>query len=140
MRAIKSMKNLIVFILYLSAITTFGQNKKIDSLHLLVKKEADIKRKAYLLNELSVEFRNTDFNKSIGFAEEAFALAKQVDDVEQLGRAQLYIGVQNYYLGKYEEALKAYLAALKIYEDANNRRGMSAVLNELGTFNKKQGD
>jgi two-component system, NarL family, sensor kinase len=134
------MKKTQVLALVLIAFSGFSQNKKADSLQLLVKNEANAKRKAFLLNELSMEFRNTDYKKSIGFAEQAFEVAKKIGDVEQLGRAQLSIGVENYYLGKYEEALKSYLSALKIYEDAKDNKGLASVLNELGTFNKKQGD
>ncbi|MFM9840838.1 MAG: tetratricopeptide repeat protein [Cyclobacteriaceae bacterium] len=134
------MRKILVLILAFITISGFSQSKKIDSLQLLVQKESNVGKKAFLLNELSTEFRNTDFKKSIEFAEQALVAAKQAGDVKQLGRAQLYIGVENYYLGKYDEALKAYLAALKIYDDSNDKRGMATVLNELGTFNKKQGD
>jgi two-component system, NarL family, sensor kinase len=134
------MRKILTLALALTAISGFPQNKKADSLQLLVKNETNAKKKAFLLNELSLEFRNTDYKKSIGFAEQAFEVAKQIDDVDQLGRARLNIGIENYYLGKYEEALKSYLAALRIYEDAKNNKGMASVLNELGTFNKKQGD
>jgi two-component system, NarL family, sensor kinase len=134
------MRRILVLILAFIAISGFSQNKKIDSLQLLVQKESNAGKKAFLLNELSLEFRNTDFKKSIAFAEQALTAAKQAGDMGQLGRAQLYIGVENYYLGKYDEALKAYLAALKVYDESNDKKGMASVLNELGTFNKKQGD
>jgi two-component system, NarL family, sensor kinase len=134
------MRKILVLALSSIVFSGFSQNKKADSLQVLIKNEANAKRKAILLNELSLEFRNTDYKKSIEFAEQAFEIAKQIGDVGQLGRARLSIGIENYYLGKYEEALESYLAALKIYEDANDNKGRASVLNELGTFNKKQGD
>ncbi|MBS1952472.1 MAG: hypothetical protein OJF59_002096 [Cytophagales bacterium] len=117
-----------------------AQDKKTDSLLQLITREANVRNKSVLLNQLSFHLRTKDFQKSLSYANQAFDLAKQANDFSEQGRARLYMGIEFYYMGIYDEAIANYLAALKIYEQIHDKEGMSSVLNELGTFHNKQGD
>ncbi|MBS1487183.1 MAG: tetratricopeptide repeat protein [Bacteroidetes bacterium] len=133
------MKKLIVLFLIGSQVG-LAQNRSVDSLEQLLKYEKDNSKKCVLLNELSFSLRTKDTQKSVEYADSALVLAKKTNNSLQIGHAQLNLGVANYYLGKYDQALSGYLAALKLFENLKSKADMAKVLNELGTFKKRQGN
>lgn len=134
------MKYFVFILLTVFSWAVAAQNKKIDSLQSILKTVQTDEKRAFILNELSLAYRTLDFKKSLDFALEAQNLAKKAGNQSAYAKSILYAGVSYYYQGNHELALENWLKALDIYEKINDIPGTIAVLNELGTLEKKNGD
>jgi two-component system, NarL family, sensor kinase len=117
-----------------------AQMRKLDSIENLLPKAATEIERIRLLNDLSLAYRTVDFKKSLEFALQAKARAKNSGNQTLLAQSILHAGIAYYYQGNHELALESYFESLKIYEKINDTRGTAAVLNEVGTLEKKNGD
>jgi two-component system, NarL family, sensor kinase len=117
-----------------------AQANRLDSLQNLLPKAGNEIDRIQLLNALSVGYRTVDFKKSLEYALQAKARAKNNGNQQLLAQSILYAGVAYYYQGNHELAMESYFESLKIYDKANDAKGTAAVLNELGTLEKKNGD
>ncbi len=131
---------LIIALGFVNHLNCYAQKMRTDSLQALLLTEKDSSGIASLLNELSLAHRNSDYAKSLEFATRGYELAKRIGDKGEEAKGLLFSGVELYYMGNYTKALNVFLQSLRIYEDRNDKKGMASVLNEIGTFNKKQGD
>jgi two-component system NarL family sensor kinase len=136
----REMKYYLTLFLGLLFFSSSGQNKKLDSLKNLLDKTPGDTRKMTLYNELSRASQTVDFLKSLEYATRAKELAKKNSNNSELARALLNAGISYYYQGKYGEALDQFLHSLTLFESLNDKPGTIAVLNEMGTLEKKNGD
>ena len=111
-----------------------------DSVESRLKAISGDSQKAAYLNSLSVAFRNSDLNRSLSYAAQAKGIAEKAGIGKELGKSLMNTGIENYYLGNYKASIEAHLAALHTYEETHDVAGQAAVLNEIGIFNKRQGD
>src|ERR1041384_5833752 len=103
------MKKIILFLLLLFVINfiSFSQNQnKIDSLLNRLKIAKEDTLKAYMLNDLALEFVNNNPDTAVYFANEALKIASKVNYPMGISNAYLLMGRANTALGKYGEALK----------------------------------
>jgi signal transduction histidine kinase len=134
------MKPILALLFSLIVISSYSQNKKLDSLQLLLRAAKTENEKTLLSNELSKAFQTVDFQKSLKYALDAKALAQKNSDQRQLAKSLLNAGISYYYQGNHGEALDQFLQSVKIFELLNDTSGTIAVLNEMGTLEKKNGD
>ena len=119
----------------------FAQNKKIDSLLILLKKDKPDTSKINHLNDLVFEYLNSEFyDSALHYGTAALKLARQLDFKKGIARANNNIG--NFFLmqADYPRALDYYLIALKMDEELNNKKGISSRLGNIGNIYFHQAD
>jgi signal transduction histidine kinase len=134
------MKRYLLLLILAISHYAFAQNAKIDSLRTRLSSAADEEEEMRISNQLSKAFQTVDFQKSLEFANRANALAKKLSNNQELAKSLLNAGISFYYQGNHGEALDRWLQSLKIFESLNDKHGTIAVLNEMGTLEKKNGD
>ncbi len=119
----------------------FAQNKNIDSLLTLIKKDKLDTNKVIHLYQLTREFQLTgDYEKGLNFGIEAFKLARKLNF--QKGIANTFNNIGNIYLEKadFPKALDYYNKALKIDKELKNKKGIAARLGNIGIVYQNQGN
>ncbi len=91
-----------------------AQNTRIDSLKNLLASASSPTQKIELLNRLTSESWDYDFEKSLGFAKEAYALSKELDWMRGKAYSLTSMGLYHFFKGNYPEALMYYRQALKV--------------------------
>ena len=134
------MKYLLTSLLVVACLLAYCQNSKLDSLNRLLNTTTADSQKIDILNELSLGYRGNDFAKALDYALQAERLAKASGNRPAEAKSLLNGGVATYFQGNFEKAIDLYLKSLKIYEELGDTRGIIAVLNELGTLEKKHDD
>lgn len=110
-----------------------SENPYADSLIRLLPTVHDtVKVKVY--HELSGEFSNRDFAKSIHYAEEGLALAKKLQNHEVIGHSLDVIGSVYSQQGGYAKGLEYKLKALEVYKESGNKKGIMIVNNNVGVL------
>ncbi|HET6243530.1 MAG TPA: tetratricopeptide repeat protein, partial [Bacteroidia bacterium] len=145
------MKNLLLLIFLFSLVQTFAQNAGIDSLKTLLAKEKTDTTRVKLMNDISSKLINIrDYENALKYADDAINLAKKSSSFAK-GETQRglqngialslhNIGVVYYYQGNYPEALKNYLASLKIREEFGDKIGIAGSLGNIGLIYFYQGN
>lgn len=128
-----------VFLFY--TLNCFGQNKKIDSLHLCLKPDKEDTSRVNTLNLLAREYINkSDYFIADSIAKRALTLAEKLNfkigEANSLG----YIGVILFYKGEYEKSIKYSIKALKIDEEIKNKIGIANRLGKIANVYYIQGD
>ena len=132
---------LCILILFLNTHLSFTQNKaKIDSLKSELNRSIIDSSQIDILNELSHEYGYIDFDSSLVYATRAISYSNSIEYTSGRALAYNFKGVAYYALGQYELTLKYYLKSLDAWTALGNKLGMAAILNEIGTFQKKHGD
>lgn len=133
------MKNLIVFLLSLSTLLTFGQNKNIDSLNSVLV-NAKGKDKIKTLLEVCWEYRfiNADSARKYGLI--ALDLSREAKLRELEVEALHNIGVTHEAQGNYKDALTYELEALDLRKKIGDDSKTANTLNNLGIIHDEQGD
>jgi len=129
-------KFLFIFILCQSIFLgqkTWAQNNEIDSLKILLQNAKEDTNKVILLNLLSkkslISGAQEDFFK---YAQTANYLAKKLEYQKGLANSYGVLGLGYFEQGKYPQALKNQLAALKIRESISDKMGMADSYNNIG--------
>ena len=118
-----------------------AQNKNIDSLLILLKKDKSDTNKVIHLNQLSSEYEFIgDFEKGLSYGANSLELARKL--IFKKGIANAHHNIGNIYDDKdnYPDALKNYFASLKIREEIGDKKGISASYGSIGIVYKEQGD
>ncbi|GAA4298657.1 tetratricopeptide repeat protein [Aestuariibaculum suncheonense] len=111
----------------------FSQNKAIDSLKVIVDTGVRDTLMVKTLNALSWEVLNAgDLNESYNYAYKASELAKDLDYSRGMGYALKYIGLTQYYQGRYLEVLDTWTQSLKEFEKIHDTTGMANLVNNIG--------
>ena len=139
-------KLLYISFFVLSISTAFCQVSVIDSLENELKTEKQDTNKVQLLNLLSKELRNNDFDKAYQYAQEALELSIKLKYLIGIGSSYNNLGILNRINGNYPKALKIHFTALKIYDklvesgykDAKN--GISSSYLNIGIIYFHQGN
>lgn len=107
-------KFIIVIMLILDVLSLAAQNKIIDSLTLLLKKNPRDTSYVKMLNTLAGEYQYYNMATLYEHAQNAAALASELGYKKGLATAQVYIGVYHSFMNKHNEATKFYTTALSI--------------------------
>ena len=151
------MKKLFFFISFISTFNTlnsfcFAQNKNIDSLQTLIKKDNSDTIKVNHLNNLCKEYMSVGlFDTAIQCSKKALQLSEQLlernENPKALGAikksvANSYdnIGLVYYYQGSYSKTLEYWLKALRINEELQNKAGTATYLGNIGSVYQNQAD
>ena len=137
----KPLKFLAALALLLTVSCLHAQTNKVDSLlSVLDRKISSNLEKAVIHNQISLELRAKDFDKSREHAKQAISFATKAGHKGEEAKGLLNIGLAYYFEGNHEQAMNYYLQSLKIYEASDDARGRVSVLNEMGTLEKKNND
>ena len=119
-----------------------------DSLLTVLKNQKNDTSKVNTLNALSKQFLQAkNISDAKKYAEDALSLAEKKDFKHGIANANISFGniynlqgTTSYYEGNYPEALKNYLAALKIYEKSEAKKETANVRRNIGLVYWNQGD
>ncbi len=131
------MKLLIVTtVLILILNTLIRADTKIDFLQekLLTSKDYD---RIDILNQLSIETRNSDPLESIDYGRRALQLAESLKSRIYIAHSYKNIGTTYHIMGDYALAKTNLESALKSYMKIADKRGIASTLNNLGLVNLK---
>jgi adenylate cyclase len=110
-----------------------------DSLLQLIDSSNDDLEKVNTLIELS-KISLSDPEKTISYATDALALAKKYNFKKEEALASKYIGLGYSSQNMYVEATLNWQEAQKIFEEIDDKDGISNILSNLGTIYSNQGD
>ena len=111
---------LLLIVMLCPAVPSLSQKhgqEKIDSLFAVFKTAKQDSIKVNALNGLAYEFRSNNADTAIYFASEALALATKTNYETGIINAYLYKAIATMNLGKYGEALKNNMNALKVCDE-----------------------
>jgi tetratricopeptide (TPR) repeat protein len=128
--------------LILSSIFAVAQPDKhrlIDSLIRVEKQTKEDTSRTLVLCELAIAHLGVDPEKSKQYATEAADLASRINYKKGQAAAYQNLGVAYHDLGKYTEAIDAYIKALKVREEMNDKIGSAPMYNNIGNIYHFQG-
>lgn len=131
-------RSIVLFFLFCFSFPIFANNSYTDSLIALLETTSGAK-KAALLEDISVEYRFSDPNLSLKYANEALLEARLSGDSIEVGNSINCIGIANHIQGKYDVALSYYIKALKAFESKNAQKGIASTNLNIGVLYADQG-
>ena len=84
------------------------------------------------LLQLAKQAQRNDPRQSLAYAEQAAALADELDDEAARAQALAYVGIAHYYLGDYQRALRQYQQSLRIARRIGDREKVANAQNNIG--------
>ncbi|MHB8261993.1 MAG: tetratricopeptide repeat protein [Bacteroidia bacterium] len=119
----------------------FAQNKIIDSLSALLKKDKEDTNKVIHLHKLCREHLNIgNYDTALHYGNRALQLGKQLNFQKGIATAYNNIGMIYFNQGDHYKALENHFASLKISEKNGNKRGVAASYNNIGMIYFNQGE
>ena len=111
----------------------YGRQQEQDSLLLALKHhpQQDTVR-IDILNDLAFSLYTNDPTRGLQMAQQAYALAKKLNDYKRMAIACSHQGINYNTLGNHDTALKMYELAWKFHEKYGNRQGMAKVMHNMG--------
>jgi tetratricopeptide (TPR) repeat protein len=109
----------------------FAQQKRADSLLLVLKTNISDSTKMIVLSELCWEYGTIDKLKAIEYGNEALTLAKQIKN--KYGEAYVYNAIGTVYLrsSNYDMAIAELKQAWQIREKLGNKKELAATLSKV---------
>ena len=123
-----------------SAMRAYSQNRKIDSILVLLKTAKQDTNYVKTLDELSAAFISIDPKKSLEYATRQLKLAQKLQWKKGLGNAYHNIGYADHMLGNLPAALESWLKGLKAREECGDIKGVAGSLGNIGIIYRMQGD
>ena len=125
----------------LSGPNAFAQNKNVDSLQILLKKDKEDTNKINHANNLCREYINIGlYDTALHFSNYVLQLSQQLKFKKGIANSYNNIGIVYMYQGNYPRALDYYFDALKIDEEIGNKNGIAKRLGNIGVVYYKQGN
>lgn len=116
-------------LLLLCTHTTMGN--KLDSLHDALQRSPKTQRAA-IYNELSYEYRSINADSSIVFAQLAYDLADNDNELSEKAKSIHYLGIAYRIQSDYARANVLFSEAIDLYKLLSDRKGESDVINSIG--------
>jgi two-component system NarL family sensor kinase len=111
----------------------YGQSFSIiDSLQNELKKNIPDSAKVYILTKIDWEYRATDKQKALDYANKALALATKINFTEGVGFSYMAIGNVYGYYNEYAMALENYNKALPFFEKINKDFRLAQLYDNFG--------
>lgn len=145
----KNCKRFVLFVfIHFSAIfgasnygTSFAQNRSVDSLQILLKKDNADTNKVIHSNFLCREYAKIGlYDSAMYVSENALQLAQQLEFETGIAKCYNNIGIVYSIKGNYPQAIDNFLKALKINEALKNKNGIAVLLGNIGNIYKIQDD
>ena len=131
----------LVFLLILSAECFAQRDRQTDSLLQVLKTQKEDTFKVNTLNELSKRFSiKGNYDLSNKYAEDAISLAGKLNFKKGLILPYTCLGINNWQLGNYKEAMENHQAVLKISEEVGYKNGIATAYNNIGLLFADQGN
>lgn len=118
----------------------YAQDRKADSLRLVLKNSGEDTSRVNTLHELSRHFLFNDAAEAIGYCREAIALSRKLSFKKGEARSLQNIGVAYYYMDNYDSALFYFKASLVIKEESGDKKGMASSYNNIGAIQTAHGE
>jgi class 3 adenylate cyclase len=135
------LKNCILALLIIfAAPSLWAQDAKTDSLSRLIVQAKPDTAKVKLILELGNHIRKTDLKRAIELGKEAFALSEKLGYYSGSANSSNLIGLCNYFLNNYPEALIHWQTAKEKFEMANDTSGVANVLSNMGAIYHNQSE
>lgn len=141
MRVKSASKFLICLLLFYTSASTIAQNKsKIDSLETSLKKAIEDTSKVNTFNALSSEYRKTDPQKAISYAQKGISLAKKIGFKKGESEGLISLAGRYFSQNQLDSADLYYLKALELKTEIKDIKGQANCLNNLGnvSFNRSK--
>jgi tetratricopeptide (TPR) repeat protein len=120
---------------------SYAQNKKIDSLLIVLKTAKEDSNKVNTLNKLSEYTRRIgDYDSSFYYAGEAKLLAEKINYKKGLVDSYTNMGNNHQSQSNYSQALKNHFTAYEITKEIGYTRGIVDALGNIGLVYKSQGN
>jgi tetratricopeptide (TPR) repeat protein len=130
---IKKLVFLLFFLSIFGISIAVAQSKKIDSLKNILSKTFEENKRAHLYNLISEEFKNSDVEISLEYANKALAVSKKIKNNVEEGNAYVNLGNVKFVYEEYPLALKYLIEAQTIFEnEIRNKNTSVAIKNSLG--------
>jgi len=127
-------------LLVLVSINLFSQNKKMDSLRMLIDTGKKDSIMVSNLNSLSIEvLNNEDIKESLIFSKKAFELSKTLDYKKGKAYALKNMGLAGYYQGDYASVFDYWTQSLQTFESIQDTLGIANMTSNLGVVYYDQG-
>lgn len=123
----------IITLLFIIAPTIFGFGQEnTDSLiKVLGNTKIDTSR-SVVLNKLSRSYRNTDYDKSLQYAEEALDISRKANFDRGMSDALINLGMVYYRQHEFDRSMIHLNKAYAIYEATNNQLGIATYFSSIG--------
>ncbi len=133
--------NLLFFLLISFLFKGLAQQKKIDSLKLVLERyTAQDTVRLGALNELSYSYYTIDPAEGVKIAQEAISLAINIDRSLELATSYAYKGHNHSAQGQDSLALEMYDAAIKICKENHDKKGLARLIYNKGLVYFNQSD
>lgn len=141
---IQSDKIKLFFIIMIGAFCvpfSFSQNKKIDSLLILLKKEKIDTNKVKQLYKLCAEYQSVGlYDTAMRYANMELQLAQQLNRKRDAANSYNSIGIIYRNQGNYSKAIDNYFKELKIGEEIKDKNQIATALGNIGIIYGSQND
>ncbi len=128
-------KLLILFYCFFCLQALIAQDQvKIDSLQIRLQNAREDTAKVNLLFQLSDIYGRTDLIKALQYSKDALQLSTRLKSDLFIARSYIKLGSHLIVMGNYDEALKNFLASLKIAENNNFEHEEFIALSDLGVI------
>ena len=140
-------KYLVVLFLCFCSSNSFSQNKRIDSLTLVLNRVKNDIDKAQTLNAISDEYKTSNPKLMADFASKALQLSKKIKFKLAEGNAYLNLGNSNIISGNYPVALQNFTLAQELFENEINansknnldiKKGLAKAYGSIGIVFSEQ--
>ena len=118
----------------------FAQDKKIDSLKIVIEKAEEDSSKVIALNKLSELIWDSQPDSAIQYALTAKEIGDSIDYKLGVAYALKNAGLGYYIQGEYFEAVGYWQQSLTLFDSINDKGGVSNLLTLLGVIYSIQGD
>ena len=122
-------KPILLYLLIISFTAGFAQNKKIDSLLVVLQKSKNDIDKTQTLNAIADAYKTSDPKLMQQYAIKALQLAQKLQYKIEEGNAQLNLGNSAIILGNYSQALACFSRAQSIFENKSQTDAKSSIYN-----------
>ncbi len=133
------MKRYFLLVLLTVAWVFLAAQPSIDDLTRKLEKTTNEKEKVTILNELTAQLWDYDFEKALAYANEASEIAARLNDAELLTKSITDIGMYHYFNGNYKIAKRYYKQAIAIAGASNFGDYPAYTLTRLGNLYRVQG-
>ncbi len=127
-----------IFIIYSASIIPQNMTA-IDSL-IKASENSSGEHKVDLLNDLSDSYLRSSPESSVKYASEALQTSKKINYKKGQGDAYNQLGIANYYLAQFSDALTYYNYSLAIRKELNNKKDVASSLNNIGLLYSNLGN
>ena len=128
---LKKSYSLFFFFFFLVLFSSVRAQSIADSLKNIVSSAKEDTNKVNALILLSDEYRSSNINQSLEFAKQSLKLSEQLNFDRGQVSSNNAIGIANYFMGNYPQALSHYIKAIKILEKTGNKKKIGAISNNI---------